>query len=202
MWPQTGNKSCSISLPCQSFKRVPGDVFVPPRPVSLLWWPCWEVEKQSSAVLKLSDQRRKTSSTVQRHRVFVDAEAEECVRGVSVGQCGSPDRCARRGALLHLLLQSSCRCSRGQRRPSLPVFHILLVRDGVEPRAVCVWSTAGGLLGANLISGGVCYRPRPLASQPVAKRKVFVFFCLFLFFSTFLLSAFTRTSLQSWDGDN
>lgn len=30
MWPQTGNKSCSISLPCQSFKRVPGDVFVPP----------------------------------------------------------------------------------------------------------------------------------------------------------------------------
>lgn len=30
MWPQTGNKSCSISLPCQSFKRAPGDVFVPP----------------------------------------------------------------------------------------------------------------------------------------------------------------------------
>lgn len=39
----------------------------------------------------------------------------------------------------------------------------------------------GGLLGANLIRRGVCYRPRPLASQPVAKRKVFVFFCLFHF---------------------
>lgn len=199
MWPQTGNKSCSISLPCQSFKRVPGDVFVPPgrclccggraerwRSRAQRCWSCLirgEKHPQQSSATECLWMRRLRS--VSGACPWVSVEALTGVLGVE--------------------LSSTCCCRAPEGAAGVSggrAFQFLLVRDGVEPCAECVWSTAGGLLGANLISGGVCYRPRPLASQPVAKRKVFVFFCLFLFFSTFLLSAFTRTSLQSWDGDN
>lgn len=76
--------------------------------------------------------------------------------------------------------------SAGQPELSLPRHHILLARARFQP----IGSTAGGLWGTNLISGGVYYGPRPLASQPVAKRKVHVLFCCF----TFLLSASTMSS--------